>query len=311
MSGAGQRKCEDFDPYHRWLGIPPSEQPASHYRLLGISSFEGDPEVIRDAGERQMRHVRTYQLGPNSAASQKILNELAAAKACLLDPDRKLAYDAMLRGVAAEVDPLPVERIQIRPIEVNPIKVAPNYHRAMVVVTGVAVGVCLVALLAVLTVKLGRQPADAVQLPKPSVAFSQAKEEQIIAEKQPEGEPARPKERRTSTFRNVEAMTNASSPKPNPAFEAKPPAQTDKRSRWLNHSYKSEIRHVEGKRWVEVVNATQKTSWHYTETGRTPEYIELFLEERKQTMRFSATRMDLNRGGKWDWVANGRWDSTE
>lgn len=23
-----------FDPYHRWLGIPPSEQPANHYRLL-------------------------------------------------------------------------------------------------------------------------------------------------------------------------------------------------------------------------------------------------------------------------------------
>ena len=26
----------EFDPYHRWLGIPPEEQPADHYRLLGI-----------------------------------------------------------------------------------------------------------------------------------------------------------------------------------------------------------------------------------------------------------------------------------
>ena len=38
-----------FDPYHRWLGIPPDEQPPHHYRLLGINAFETDPEVIRDA----------------------------------------------------------------------------------------------------------------------------------------------------------------------------------------------------------------------------------------------------------------------
>jgi hypothetical protein len=38
-----------FDPYHRWLGIPPKRQPANHYRLLGLELFETDPEVIRDA----------------------------------------------------------------------------------------------------------------------------------------------------------------------------------------------------------------------------------------------------------------------
>lgn len=36
---------EAFDPYHRWLGIPPKHQPADHYRLLGIDRFEDDPEV--------------------------------------------------------------------------------------------------------------------------------------------------------------------------------------------------------------------------------------------------------------------------
>jgi hypothetical protein len=25
-----------FDPYHRWLGIPPQEQPPNHYRLLAL-----------------------------------------------------------------------------------------------------------------------------------------------------------------------------------------------------------------------------------------------------------------------------------
>jgi len=89
---------EAFDPYHRWLGIPPAEQPANHYRLLGLSLFESDPEVIRDAASQRMAHVRTYQLGPNSALSQRILNELGAAKACLLDPGEKAAYDAKLRA---------------------------------------------------------------------------------------------------------------------------------------------------------------------------------------------------------------------
>lgn len=66
-----------FDPYHRWLGIPSNDQPAHHYRLLGLAVGESDPEVILDAAERQMAHVRTYQLGPYSEMSQKILNELA------------------------------------------------------------------------------------------------------------------------------------------------------------------------------------------------------------------------------------------
>lgn len=86
-----------FDPYHRWLGIPPKDQPADHYRLLGIDRFESDPEVIRDGADRQMTHVRTYQLGEYSSLSQEVLNKLAAARVCLLNPETKAAYDARLR----------------------------------------------------------------------------------------------------------------------------------------------------------------------------------------------------------------------
>ncbi len=91
---------ESFDPYHRWLGIPPKDQPPNHYRLLGLEVFESDVEVIRDAAEQRMAHVRTYQLGRNSELSQTILNELAGAKACLLEPERKAAYDTELRSTA-------------------------------------------------------------------------------------------------------------------------------------------------------------------------------------------------------------------
>ncbi|HZZ72931.1 MAG TPA: SUMF1/EgtB/PvdO family nonheme iron enzyme [Pirellulales bacterium] len=86
-----------FDPYYQWLGIPPREQPANYYRLLGLSLFEENAEVIAFAAERQMSHVRMFQAGPHSPTSQKILNELAAAELCLTRPDRKTAYDEELQ----------------------------------------------------------------------------------------------------------------------------------------------------------------------------------------------------------------------
>jgi hypothetical protein len=89
---------EDFDPYRKWMGIPPEEQPPNHYRLLGIPLFEHDPDVIDNAADRQMAHVRTYQTGKYSRLSQQILNELSAAKVCLLVPDKKQAYDEQLRA---------------------------------------------------------------------------------------------------------------------------------------------------------------------------------------------------------------------
>ena len=86
-----------FDPYRKWLGIPQWEQPANHYRLLGITPFENDPDVIDAAADRQMAHVRNYQSGPHSELSQKILNELSAARVCLLSPEKKKAYDDQFR----------------------------------------------------------------------------------------------------------------------------------------------------------------------------------------------------------------------
>ena len=76
----------NFDPYYKWLAIPPKDQPPNHYRLLGLELFESDLDVISDASEQRMAHVRNYQLGQHMALSQSILNELAAARVCLLNP---------------------------------------------------------------------------------------------------------------------------------------------------------------------------------------------------------------------------------
>lgn len=93
---------DDFDPYRRWLGIPPEEQPPHHYRFLGIGLFESDPDVIESAADRQMAHVQRHKLGPNAAVSQRVLNELSTAMRCLLDPQKKTAYDAALRAELAK-----------------------------------------------------------------------------------------------------------------------------------------------------------------------------------------------------------------
>ena len=94
-----------FDPYHKWLAIPPEDQPPDHYRLLGVKRFEGDPDVIANAADQRMVHVRSFQAGDQSAASQKLLNEIAAARVCLLNPKKRAAYDERLRAEEAPEEP--------------------------------------------------------------------------------------------------------------------------------------------------------------------------------------------------------------
>lgn len=88
---------ESFDPYRKWLGILPKDQPPNHYRLLAIELFESDADVIEGAADRQMSHLRTFQTGTHSALSQKLLNECAAARLTLLNPQKKVEYDRQLR----------------------------------------------------------------------------------------------------------------------------------------------------------------------------------------------------------------------
>lgn len=116
----------DFDPYHRWLGIPPKHQPADHYRLLGLERFEADPEVIADAAERQMAHVRRYDLGPHQDISQRVLNELAAAKVCLLQPDKKAEYDRKLQEQVAPQEQAVAEAAQPSPEPLPLVILAPR-----------------------------------------------------------------------------------------------------------------------------------------------------------------------------------------
>lgn len=109
-----------FDPYHVWLGIAASEQPPNHYRLLGIPLFENAAEVIENAADQRMAHLRTFQTGRHAGDSQRLLNEVAAAKLCLLDRDAKARYDAAISSLPlpsmANPGGLPVAAIVQAPI---------------------------------------------------------------------------------------------------------------------------------------------------------------------------------------------------
>ena len=85
-----------FDPYHRWLSIPSSEQPPTHYRILGLPPFESDPQVIENAALRQIAHVRSFMETPMRAYAVNLIHELSVARQCLIKSESKAAYDAWL-----------------------------------------------------------------------------------------------------------------------------------------------------------------------------------------------------------------------
>ncbi len=106
-----------FDPYLEWLEIPLSERPADFYVLLGIKKFESDTQRIFDAADERMEAVRRYQTGIHSKLSQRLLNEISAARICLLDEQKRNSYNQLLKQKTEnriELPPLP------QPIEIIP-----------------------------------------------------------------------------------------------------------------------------------------------------------------------------------------------
>lgn len=103
--GGPSPMAEAFDPYYKWLGIPPKDQPPHHYRLLGIELFESDPDVIDAAANRQMAYVQDCATGPYLKESQELLNAISAARVCLLNARNKDQYDARLRARLSDGPP--------------------------------------------------------------------------------------------------------------------------------------------------------------------------------------------------------------
>jgi hypothetical protein len=62
-------------------------------------------QSIENAADAKMAFLRSFRLGQRMAIAEKLLNELAEAKICLLNSDRKRAYDTKLRKQEASRGP--------------------------------------------------------------------------------------------------------------------------------------------------------------------------------------------------------------
>lgn len=89
---------DDFDPYKELLGIESAEQPPNHYALLGLEPFESDRTTIDDAAGERMSLLQEFANSEYLDASQLLLNEVSAARRCLLNETKKIAYDEDLRA---------------------------------------------------------------------------------------------------------------------------------------------------------------------------------------------------------------------
>lgn len=87
----------DFDAYHKWLGIPPEEQPPHHYRLLGISLFEKDRAVIISALDQRQAFLKQKLVSSQGELAEPLLEQLQQARLCLLNRLTKAQYDSALR----------------------------------------------------------------------------------------------------------------------------------------------------------------------------------------------------------------------
>lgn len=93
--------AEPFNPYREWLGVTSIEDLPNRYELLGLEPFTADAAQITLAADTAMARVRRVKPGDRAAEWSRILDELARAKQCLLDPGEKEAYDDALRMQAS------------------------------------------------------------------------------------------------------------------------------------------------------------------------------------------------------------------
>ena len=88
---------DNFNPYHKWLGIPLNQQPPNYYRLLGLEQGECDSDVIANAAEQRMRHLKSIPTDPYGDLSRSLIDEISRACNCLLDSEQKTTYDTLLQ----------------------------------------------------------------------------------------------------------------------------------------------------------------------------------------------------------------------
>ena len=102
-----------YNFYHMMLGLPAEADTPDHYELLGLQRFEDDVERIRTAAIDRNRQLLSWQNSQFHLDANRLIGEVVAVRAVLLDPQRKAAYDRQLGrslGAASVEPPTPPPR---------------------------------------------------------------------------------------------------------------------------------------------------------------------------------------------------------
>ena len=105
----------DFDPYREWLGIKSEQRPPDHYELLGLNLFEERTEIIDQASIDRVELLQDIATGSDDVElSQRILNEVSAARLCLLDRNQRERYNLQLRKKQLGMDSIEVKMARLQ-----------------------------------------------------------------------------------------------------------------------------------------------------------------------------------------------------
>lgn len=94
-----------FDPYEKWLGIPRDQRPIDFFLLLDLDPDEDDPAAIKKAARKQTERVSAHEDGPHAQACARLMEEIEKARATLVNPAKRKAYEALLRKNARTDEP--------------------------------------------------------------------------------------------------------------------------------------------------------------------------------------------------------------
>ena len=117
---------EAFNPYREWLGLSADIDAPDYYQLLGLDPFESDRTRLTTAADRALARVRGFRPGVHAAAWARLLDELASAKSCFSDPERKSTYDNRLRQSGSRSQP--VESPSRPQLQVAPNSASPDLY---------------------------------------------------------------------------------------------------------------------------------------------------------------------------------------
>src|SRR5260221_4743665 len=90
------------DLYGEWLKVPAGKRPPNYFDLPGMAPDVEDAKAIDQAARRKAKRVKEHQSEALAGQCAALIQEIARARAVLLDPAKRAAYRASLANQSAD-----------------------------------------------------------------------------------------------------------------------------------------------------------------------------------------------------------------